>query len=141
MRPRSSCQSTSRAIVSRSSAPSSVNGVISGVIAPRTADGSAANAAHVLAPRLRRAPCLVLGAARLRQRVHAAERLAGLHALERPGLSPLLRERVVGDLLGERGRKHEHALAVADDHVAGHDERAGAGDRDVDLERDVGGQQ
>ena len=40
--PASSCQSTSRASVSRSSSPSSRNGVISGVIAPRIASGLAA---------------------------------------------------------------------------------------------------
>ncbi len=41
--PRASCQSISRGIDSRSSAPDSVKGVISGVMAPRTADASPAN--------------------------------------------------------------------------------------------------
>ncbi len=41
--PCSSCQSISRGIDSRSSSPASVKGVISGVMAPRTADASPAN--------------------------------------------------------------------------------------------------
>ena len=49
-------------------------------------------------------PGLVLAPARVRERVDAAHRLAGLDALERPGLARLLRERVGGDLLGERRR-------------------------------------
>ena len=48
---------------------------------------------------------------------------------------------VVGDLLGQRRREMTHALAVADDDVAGHHQHPGAGDRHVDVERDVGGPQ
>lgn len=52
-------------------------------------------------------------------------------------LAALLRECGDRDVLGELRRDHDHAVGVADDQVAGQDERAAAGDRDVRLERVV----
>src|SRR5205814_2128468 len=67
---------------------------------------------------------LTTGATAPRLRLRAGSKRAG------PGLPGVAR-----DLLRERGRQHDDALRVADEHVAGHDEHAGARDRDVRVER------
>ena len=42
-----------------------------------------------------------------------------------------------GDLVGDRRGDDHHAVLVADDHVAGHDRHAGAGDRHLVIDRHV----
>src|SRR5690606_41870342 len=44
---------------------------------------------------------------------------------------------LAGDLPGHRRWQDDHALGVANDHVAGDDGRAAAGDRHVDVDRMV----
>ena len=61
----------------------------------------------------------------------------GVDALERPLLLELLLDGVGGHLDGQCRRHDHHPLAVAHDDVARHHGHAGAGDRDLVVERQV----
>ena len=63
--------------------------------------------------------------------------MPGRDLLGDPSVLVLLREGRVDDLLGQRGRDDDDAVAVADDDVARLHGRAAAGDRHVEVPRHV----
>ena len=68
-------------------------------------------------------------------RVEAEDRLPLAHFLGHEGLEQVLFRSVMGDLLGDVGRDHHHALAVADHDVAREYRHAAAADRHVQVDR------
>src|SRR6202000_1230153 len=60
---------------------------------------------------------------------------AGLHLFGDEILERGHLEGLVGDFLGKLGRNHDHAVAVAEDDVAGKYRRVATADRTVDLDR------
>ena len=93
--------------------------------------------AHLVALLARRRPLFELGHPLLRQREQADRRFAGSDAFEREPLALFLDQRVPHDICEQRDRNHDRTFAVADDHVARHDEHARARDRFIDRERHV----
>src|SRR5712672_404973 len=73
----------------------------------------------------------------------------GIEAEDRAALADLLGDkilerghldRLIGDLVGKVRGDHDHAVAVAENDVAGKYRRIAAADRDVDLDRLMQGQ-
>src|SRR5262245_42527234 len=66
--------------------------------------------------------------------IEAEDALTRLHTLSDEILIGGHLERLVGDLVGEMYRDHDHAVTIAQDHVAGEYRRIATGDRHVDVD-------